>query len=196
MTASSSYSDRQELEFFQWPELKEIFTQLAALVMTAENSVSRQLRAEVFTMASIAGGCQHCQAHGGFSLSLMGVDPERIRDIWNFEQSDAFANAEKAALRLARDAAQVPNLVEPGHFDSLREHFSNQAIRELLAVVSLAGWYNRWNNSIATVTDQELVDWASEHLSQVGWERGKHQGDVHEQRRHHPRSDDLNKVKY
>lgn len=196
MTESAGYSERQELEFFQWPELKDIFTQLAALVMTAENSISRQLRAEMFTMASIAGGCQHCQAHGGFSLSLMGVNPERIRDIWSFEQSAVFSEAEKAALRLARDAAQVPNMVEPGHFESLREHFSNQQIRELLAVISLAGWYNRWNNSIATVTDQESVDWAREHLSQVGWEQGKHLGEAHEQRAHHPRSADLNKVEY
>ena len=30
-------------------------------------------------LASLAAGCQHCQAHGGFSLALLGVDPERIR---------------------------------------------------------------------------------------------------------------------
>ena len=196
MTGEAGFENRQELEFFQWPELKAIFVQLAELVMTAPNNLTQQLRAEVFTMASIAGGCQHCQAHGGYSLALMGVDAERIRDIWVFEQSDEFTEAERAALRLARDGASVPNMVSPGHFAELRRHYSDQQIREMLAVVSLAGWYNRWNNSIATVTDQESVDWAERNLGTVGWALGKHAGEAHEQRRHHPRSTDLNGVSY
>ncbi|MGQ0546008.1 MAG: hypothetical protein ACT4P3_11855 [Betaproteobacteria bacterium] len=57
------------------------------------------------TMASVAGGCQHCQAHGAFTLHLMGADPERIRDLWTLEQSTEFSEAEKAALRLARHGA-------------------------------------------------------------------------------------------
>ncbi len=194
--AESEFTDRQELEFFQWPELKEAFVPLAELVMVAENGLSRQLRGEVFTMASIAGGCQHCQAHGAFTLNLLGVAPERIRDIWTFEQSDDFSAADKAALRLARDGAQVPNLVGPEHFSELRQHYSNRQIVELLAVISLAGWYNRWNNSIATVTDQESVDFASAHLSDVGWSLGKHAGAAHEQRKAHPRSSASGKVRY
>lgn len=194
--SEAGYRNRQELEFFQWPELKDIFTQVAALVMTAPNSLPQQLRAEVFTMASIAGGCQHCQAHGGYSLTLMGVDAARIRDIWTFEQAAEFSAAEKSALRLARDGASVPNMVGPEHFAELRRFYSDQQIRELLAVVSLAGWYNRWNNSIATVTDQESVDWAKENLGEVGWELGKHAGEAHEQRKAHPRSADLGRVEY
>ena len=196
MTGEAGFENRQMLEFFQWPELKAVFTQLAELVMTAPNNLTQQLRAEAFTMASIAGGCQHCQAHGGYSLTLMGVDAQRIRDIWVFEQSDEFTEAEKSALRLARDGASVPNMVSAGHFAELRRHYSAQQIRELLAVVSLAGWYNRWNNSIATVTDQESVDWAEKNLGAVGWTLGRHAGGTHEQRRQHPRSGDLDGVKY
>jgi alkylhydroperoxidase family enzyme len=147
-------------------------------------------------MASVAGGCQHCQAHGAYTLHLMGVDADRIRDIWTFEQSADFSAAEKAALRLARDGAQVPNMVEPGHFAELRSHYSDRQIVEMLAVISLAGWYNRWNNSIATVTDRESVEWAEANLKVVGWELGKHAGAAHEQRRKHPRSSDPDRIEY
>jgi len=167
----AKYQDRQNLEFFRWPELTRIFQDLVELVMVSPNNLSRQLRSELFTMASVAGGCQHCQAHGAYTLHLMGVDPDRIRDIWTFEQSKQFTEAEKAALRLARDGASVPNMVVPSHFADLRGHFSEQQIVEMLAVISLAGWYNRWNNSIATVTDQESVDWAQANLQAVGWTR-------------------------
>ena len=42
--------------------------------MVSPGNVSRQLRSELFTMASIAGGCQHCQAHGAYTLGMMGVE--------------------------------------------------------------------------------------------------------------------------
>lgn len=190
------YQDRQALEVFCWPELMRIFQELVELVMVSPSGLSRQLRSELFTMASIAGGCQHCQAHGAYTLHLMGVDDARIRDIWTFENSEQFAESEKAALRLARDAAVVPNAVGPEHFADLREHYSDRQIVEMLAVISLAGWFNRWNNSIATVTDQESVDWAEANLKPVGWELGKHQGAAHEQRRKHPRSTDPDRVEY
>ncbi|MGE0563052.1 MAG: carboxymuconolactone decarboxylase family protein [Pseudolabrys sp.] len=191
-----AYENRQNLEFFQWPELSNVFQQLAELVMVSPNNLPKQLRGEIFTMASIAGGCQHCQAHGAYTLNLLGVDPERIRDIWTFEQSEHFSEAERAALRLARDGASVPNAVEPSHFAELRKHYSDRQIVEMLAVVSLAGWFNRWNNSIATVTDQESVDWARDNLKAVGWTLGKHAGETHEQRRKHPRSGDGDKIEY
>ena len=192
----AKYQDRQNLEFFRWPELTRIFQELVELVMVSPNNLSRQLRSELFTMASVAAGCQHCQAHGAYTLHLMGVASDRIRDIWTFEQSKEFTEAEKAALRLARDGASVPNMVEPSHFVDLRGHYSDQQIVEMLAVISLAGWYNRWNNSIATVTDQESVDWAQANLPPVGWELGKHSGAAHEQRQKHPRSTDQDRIEY
>lgn len=192
----TKYQDRQNLEFFSWPELTQRFQGLVELVMVCPGNLSRQLRSELFTMASIAGGCQHCQAHGAYTLHMMGVDPDRIRDIWTFEESTEFSDAERAALRLARDGALVPNMVEPGHFAKLRAHYSDRHIVEMLAVISLAGWYNRWNNSIATVTDRESVEWAEANLKAVGWELGKHAGAAHEQRKKHPRSTDPDRIEY
>lgn len=194
--SDAKYQNRQDLEVFCWPELMQIFQTLVELVMVSPSNLSRQMRSELFTMASIAGGCQHCQAHGAYTLHMMGVDEDRIRDIWTFEQSAEFTQAEKSALRLARDAAVVPNAVGPEHFADLRKHYADRQIVEMLAVISLAGWYNRWNNSIATVTDQESVDWAESSLKSVGWNLGKHEGAAHEQRRKHPRSTDPDQVEY
>jgi alkylhydroperoxidase family enzyme len=192
----TAYQNRQNLEFFRWPELARLFQDLIRLVMVSPNNLSRQLRSELFTMASIASGCQHCQAHGAYTLHMMGVDSNRIRNIWTLEQSIEFTSAEKAALRLARDGASIPNSVEPAHFTELRQHYSDRQIVEMLAVISLAGWFNRWNNSIATVTDSESVDWAGENLAPVGWTLGKHAGETHERRKRHPRSSDPDRIEY
>ncbi len=194
--SDDGYKDRQNLEIFSWPELIQTFTKLVELVMVSSTNLSQQLRSEIFTMASVASGCQHCQSHGAYTLHMMGVDEERIRSIWTFEQDTEFSEADKEALRLARDAASVPNQVESGHFVNLRKYWSDRQIVEMLSVISLAGWYNRWNDSIATVTDQESVDWAEQDLRAVGWDLGKHSGEAHEQRKKHPRSTDKDRIVY
>ena len=113
----------------------------------------------------------------------MGVDAERIQALWDFETSGLFTEAEKAAYRFARDSALVPSAVTPEHFVELRKHYSEAEIAETLTVMCLAAWLNRWHNTLATVTDQESVDWALEYLGPVGWTPGKHVGDKAEQMR-------------
>ena len=179
------YNNRQEFEMDHWPELRAAFTKLVKTVQQ-DKEIPKQFKSELFTMASLASGCQHCQSHGAFRLNSMGVETERIRAIWEYETSDLFSDAERAALDLVRAAAQIPNVTTPEHFENLRKHYTHTQIIEILAVNSLAAWLNRWNDTIATVTDQESVDWATENLSDVGWQIGKHTGEGSEQRKAHP----------
>ncbi len=181
------YQDRQGFELSQWPEMRQMVNDLASLVYT-ERTITREYKSMLFTMASVASGCTHCQSHGAYALNGMGVETERIQAIWEYQTSDLFTDAERAGLDLVRAAAQSPNEATPEHFAELRKHYTDEQIVEIMAVNCLAGWLNRWNDTIATVTDQESVDWALENLSQVGWTRGKHVGEAHEQRAGHPRS--------
>jgi hypothetical protein len=118
----------------------------------------------------------------------MGVETERIQAIWQYETSELFTDAERAALDIVLAASQSPNESTPEHFVELRKHYTNEQIIEILAVNCLAGWLNRWNDTVATVTDQESVDWATENLTEVGWNVGKHVGEIIEQRKGHPSS--------
>ena len=181
----TTYNNRQAFEMGHWPELREAFNKTVQTVW-ATRELSEEYKQLVFTMASLASGCQHCQSHGAFHLNAMGVERERIRALWEYETSDLFSDAERAGLDLVRAAAQIPNATTPEHFDKLRKHYTNTQIIEILAVSSAAAWLNRWNDTIATVTDQESVDWALENLADVGWSRGKHVGEESEQRKAHP----------
>ena len=77
-------------------------------------------------------------------------------------------------FRLARDAALVPNAVKPGHFEALREHFNDTEIVELVAVISLFGFLNRWNDTMATALEAEPLAFAERELAPGGWRAGKH----------------------
>ncbi len=178
------YSGRHLIERAMRPEISQAFAQLMAA--TFGGSTSLQLKNEVFTVASLATGCRHCQAHGAYALSLLGTETERVRALWEFETSPLFDDHDRAALRFAREAAKAPSEVTPAHHAELRKHYSDAEIADLLAVVCLAGWLNRFNDSLATVTDQESVDWARQNLGDLGWSLGKHQGSPEEQRPGHP----------
>lgn len=182
----STYRDRNKLEIINWPELMEPFMKLAQVAL-GPGQASKQLKGEVFTVVSTASGCRHCQAHGAYGLRLDGIPIERIQGLWDFESSNLFSDSDRAALRFARDAGVVPNHVTPEHYDELRRHFTDEQIRELLAVIAISGFLNRYSDTLAVVTDQESIDWASTFLSPVGWELGKHQGASEEQRSNYPR---------
>ncbi len=181
----TDYNNRQNLEMGHWPELREQFNQLIKVVWN-EKELSEQFKQELFTMASLASGCLHCQSHGAFHLNAIGTDTDRIRAIWEYETSALFTDAERAAFDLVRAAAQSPNATTPAHFEALRKYYTETQIIEILAVNCMAAWLNRWNDTIATVTDKESADWAAENLTEVGWHIGKHTGDNEEQRKAHP----------
>lgn len=121
-----------------------------------------------------APGCRYCQAHTAATAAHQGLAAEKIAAAFAFETSPLFDAREHAALRLARDAGLVPNLVEDAHFTELRRHFSERQIVELVAVVALFGWLNRWNDTIATRLEAAPAAFASATLAPQGWAVGKH----------------------
>ncbi len=104
----------------------------------------------------------------------MGVSLEKLENAWMFEADGHFDEAERAALRLARDASVVPNATTPSHFVELRKYFGEDQIIEMVAMIALFGWLNRWNDTMATELESEPMGFASEHLTQGGWKVGKH----------------------
>jgi alkylhydroperoxidase family enzyme len=183
--AEQGYEDRQDFEMEIWPELRERWNTFLKFVF-AGREADKELKQLVFLASSMASGCRHCQSHGAFHLNVLGVSEEKILSIWNLEESDHFTDAEKAALSLAVSAGASPNATEPHHFAEMRKHFTDIQIIEIMAVIAAGGFLNRWNDTIATVTDQESIDFAEKVLSKVGWDAGKHKGESHEQRKAHP----------
>lgn len=181
----AKYGNRQNFEMENWPELRETVNGLFKLVFPGK-LVSGELKQFVFTAASLASGCTHCQSHGSYHLHKIGISDEKIQALWSYQTSGEFTDAERAALDLAFAAGTSPNSSGPEHFAKLREFYSDAEIIEIVAVIAVGGFLNRWNDTIATVTDQESLDYANKVLAPVGWERGKHAGEAIEQRKAHP----------
>lgn len=155
------------------PKILEAFMVLAGTV-NGPGSVDTGLKQLVAYVASNAAGCRYCQAHTSAHASHAGVDTEKIEHAFEFETHPVFSDAERAALRLARDSALVPNRVEAGHFETLRRHFDEPQIVELVAVCALFGFLNRWNDTMSTELESVPRQFAERHLHASGWDAGKH----------------------
>ncbi len=155
------------------PEILAAFSDLITKIWRT-GTVPVGLKPLIAIVASTAAGCRYCQAHETVDAKLRGVDEDKIAEIWNFERSPLYTDAERAALRLARDAASVPNGVTPTHFEELRRHWDDGEIVEILAVVGLFGFLNRWNDSMATDLEDVPRSFAERTIGRHGWEPGKH----------------------
>ncbi len=166
---------RSTLTLGRRPPILRAFATLTTAVL-GPGEIDSPFKQLIAMVASVSAGCRYCQAHTSETAARNGVDPEKVAAVFDFETSDLFTDAERAALRLARDAAIVPNATTPEHFAGLREHYSESQIVEIMSVISLFGWLNRWNDTMATDLEEPALDFASEHLTTHGWEAGKHSG--------------------
>lgn len=125
-------------------------------------------------MVSMAAGCRYCSAHTGTATAGNGVPADKLAAIWDFEHSPLFSAAERAALRVAVGAGQVPNAVSDADFADMALHFSREQQVEIVAVIALYGFFNRWNDTVATMLEETPRQFAENHLSPHGWTLGKH----------------------
>ena len=68
----------------------------------------------------------------------------------------------------------MPSATTEAHFEELRRHFSEQEIVDVVAVIALFGFLNRFNDTMATPLEAEPLTFASNHLASRGWNVGKH----------------------
>jgi uncharacterized peroxidase-related enzyme len=155
------------------PEILRAFSELITQIWRT-GTVPVGLKPLVAIVASTAAGCRYCQAHETVDAVMRGIDEAKIAEIWNFERSPLYTEAERAALRFARDASVVPNAVMPQHFVDLRRYWDDGEIVEILAVVGMFGFLNRWNDSMATDLEEIPTAFAGRTIGPHGWEPGKH----------------------
>jgi len=156
------------------PEIAKAFIALNKAVMENTGRVTSEQKRLIGYIASLTAGCRYCQAHTIRAAERYGGSDERLANIWNYERSDLFTLGEKAAFAFAQAASSVPNGVDAAIGAELHKHWNDDEIVEILGVIALFGFLNRWNDSMATRIEAGAVESGAEHLAQRGWSPGKH----------------------
>ena len=156
------------------PKLVQAFAQLNAAVMDPAGEVDLGFRRLIGHVASKAAGCLYCQAHTALGAKNFGVSEERLAALWDFRTSPLYSDAERVALEFAFAAGAQPNAVTDEDFARLRRHWTEDQIVEILAVVAMFGFLNRWNDTLATPLEPIAAALGNEVLGAHGWAPGKH----------------------
>lgn len=156
------------------PKVVAALAQLAGAVWDPEGEVSVAFKRLLSHVASRAHGCQYCMAHTAGGALRMGVSPEKLDAVWEYANSPLYSEAERVALDFSIAAASVPNAVDDDLFSRMKQHWTEDQIVEIAAVVSLFGFMNRWNDTMATPLEEEPLEVGAKHLAGHGWVPGKH----------------------
>jgi uncharacterized peroxidase-related enzyme len=156
------------------PKLLRAFSQLIGAVNGEEGEVDRGFRRLLSHVASRAAGCQYCMAHTAGGALRFGVSDAKLAAVWEYRTSPLYTEAERVALDFALAAGAVPNDVTDAMFAELRRHWSDNQVVEIVAVISLFGFLNRWNDTLATPLEEEPIHVGEKFLAGHGWSAGKH----------------------
>ena len=148
---------------------------LSDAVWAPGGTVPSEVKQLVAHISSKTAGSRYCQAHTIYGLSHTDIDKARLAAIWEFESSPLFTGAEKAAMDFASAAVSVPNAVTDNLMEKLSQNWDDDQVVEIMGVIALFGFLNRWNDSMATPLEEAPAVCATEILGQRGWEIGKHQ---------------------
>jgi uncharacterized peroxidase-related enzyme len=156
------------------PEIARSFINLNIAVMTNHGRVTSAFKRIIAWVSSNAAGCNYCQAHAIRAAERYGAEQEQLDNIWEYRTHKSFNEAERAALDFSLAASQLPNAVDEELQQRLHRYWDDGEIVEILAVVSLFGYLNRWNDSMATSIENGATKSAEKYLAKSGWNKGKH----------------------
>ena len=156
------------------PEIARSFINLNKAVMTNHGRVTSSFKRIIAWVSSNAAGCNYCQAHAIRAAERYGAEQEQLENIWEYNTHESFNEAERAALDFSLAASQLPNAVDEELQQRMHKYWDDGEIVEILAVVSLFGYLNRWNDSMGTSIENRATESAEKYLAKSGWNKGKH----------------------
>ena len=142
--------------------------------MANEGRVTSALKRLIGYLASYTAGCRYCQAHTIRAAERYGAANDQMEHIWDYKTHPAFNAAERAALDFTIAASSIPNGVDHDISENLRQHWNEGEIVEILGVIALFGYLNRWNDSMGTTLEAPAAESGTKWLGNNGWNSGKH----------------------
>lgn len=158
------------------PKLAQALAVMNAAVMDPDGEVDLGFRRLVGHVVSQVSGCLYCQAHTLLGAKNFGVSEAKLADVWAYASSPHYSVRERLALDFALAASSQPNAVTDAQFAELQQQWSDGEIVELLGVVAMFAFLNRWNDTMATPLEAVPTALARDVLGAQGWNPGKHGG--------------------
>jgi len=156
------------------PRIASAFLEMNQAVMENKGRVTSALKRLLAYISSRTAGCRYCEAHAIRAAERYGSEQDKLNNIWDYNTYPAFTEAERAVFDFAIAASSIPNAVNQEISNRLHEHWDDGEIVEILGVIALFGYLNRWNDSMGTQLEEPAAEDGNKYLGKNGWTRGKH----------------------
>ena len=162
------------LTMLRRPNLAKSFVKLNMAVMENHGELTSEFKRLIAFISSNTAGCRYCQAHTIRAAERYGATADRLSNVWDFKNHDSFTKAEKAALQFTQEASSIPVTIDPVTEKNLKLYWSEDDVVEIMGVIALFGYLNRWNDVMGTTIETDAINSAQELLEGIHWEIGKH----------------------
>lgn len=170
---TKGYPPNSWLTMVRKPAVFRAYRALHTAVMMDGGEVPQALKFMIAYAVSEACGDPYCAAHNAENAAHIAAAPvKKVEALPQYGTSPLFTPTERAALDLAHAAGR--SRVTDAHFAELRRHYSEDAIIEIVSVIALLGWLNRWNITLGTRIEAGAAAFARKHLAPSGWTPGEH----------------------
>lgn len=123
--------------------------------------------------ASRASSCMYCSAHTCTFALRRGADVDAVASAMD-DASPALSDADRAAVRIARQLSVVPAAVTEEARADLYRHFSAADAEWIVLSVAMMGWLNKTMDALGIPLEEDTIAEVSPVISRSGWEIGQH----------------------
>ena len=132
------------------PEVLKNFVPFYGAVM-GPGAVDRRIKELVYLTCSYANECAFCTWAHIASGKKAGITEEEMRALQT-EQDHVFSDAERAAIRFARELTR--EAAADDQRAALFEHFNDEQVVEITVVAAMANFTNRFNNGLGVQPEE------------------------------------------
>ena len=126
-------------------EFKELFT-----VIMAEGKIESLLKWKIAYTVSQNLKCSFCVDVTKKMLKKLGADEETMKKI---ENSKDLSEEESQVLKLVKEVTLKANICTPELLPKLKEKFSEEEIVEIVSIIGLFNYINRFNNTFCILPE-------------------------------------------
>lgn len=128
------------------PKVLKEFTELFKVVM-GENKIEPLIKWKIALVVSETLKCPFCVNVTQKMLKQLGANEEMIEEIKNLSTED------KEILELVKDITLDGHLDQPELFEKLKGKFNEAQIVEIISVMGLFNYINRFNNTLGVLPE-------------------------------------------
>jgi len=131
------------------PEILKEFYELFKTIM-AKGVVSSKLKWKIAYVISEANKCPFCVDVTTVMLKKMGASDEEIKEVKELKN---LTKKEKEIIELVKEVTERANVCTPELFEKMKEDFSEPEIVELVSIIGLFNYINRFNNTFCILPE-------------------------------------------